>query len=69
MKKLKIGVLGCADIAKRMLVPNMIASNRFEVAAFASRNIEKANEFSNIFGGKAILGYEKLLELDDIDVV
>lgn len=69
MKKVKIGVLGCADIAKKMLIPNMIASNKFEVVAFASRDISKANEFTNLFGGTAIEGYENLLKVEEIEAV
>lgn len=69
MKKIKIGVLGCADIAKRMLVPNMIASKKFEIVAFASRNKKKSEEFSNLFGGIAVEGYENLLKIEELEAI
>ncbi len=69
MEKIKIGVLGCADIAKRMLVPNILATDKFEIVAFASRSMEKAKEFSNLFGGKEVLGYENLLKMEEIEAI
>jgi hypothetical protein len=69
MKKIRIGILGCADIAKRLVVPNMIGSNKYEIIAFASRSMLKATEFSNLFGGTPIEGYENLLNRSDIDAV
>ena len=69
MKKIKIGVLGCAGIAKRMLVPNLLKTDKFEVVAFASRSLDKAVEYSGLFGGKPIKGYNELLEIDEIEAV
>lgn len=69
MDKIKIGVLGCADIAMRLLVPNMLASEKYDVIAFASRTIERAKVFSQEFGGRAIEGYENLLKLDSIEAI
>ena len=57
MRKIKIGVLGCADIAKRMVVPNLLKTNKFEVVAFGSRSLEKATEYTSLFGGTPIEGY------------
>ncbi|QBN19795.1 Gfo/Idh/MocA family protein [Flavobacterium nackdongense] len=69
MIKIKIGILGCADIARRLVVPNIIASNKYEIIAFASRDKKKALYFSSLFGGEAIEGYENLLDRNDIDAV
>ena len=69
MKKIRIGILGCADIAKRLVVPNMIASKKYEIIAFASRTMLKAKEYSEIFGGLPIEGYENLINRNDIDAV
>jgi len=69
MKKIRIGVLGCASIAKRLVVPNMIKSNKFDVTAFASRSFEKAKEFSNLFGGEPVLGYSNLLKMTNVDAI
>ena len=68
-KKIRIGVLGCASIAKRLVIPNMIKSNKFNVIAFASRSFEKAQEFSDLFGGEAIEGYDNLLKRTNIDAI
>ena len=68
-KKIRIGILGCADIAKRLVVPNMIDSNKYEIVAFASRSLQKAVEYSTLFGGEAIVGYENLLKREDIEAV
>jgi dTDP-3,4-didehydro-2,6-dideoxy-alpha-D-glucose 3-reductase len=69
MKKIKIGILGCADIVKRLIAPNIISSQNFELYAFASRSEEKVNQFSSLFGGKKIIGYDNLLKLDEIQAV
>jgi len=68
-KKLKMGIMGCADIAKRLVIPNLIASKKFEIAAIASRSLSKAQEMTNKFGGKPVEGYQQLLDLQEIDCV
>ena len=68
-KKINIGILGCADIAKRLVIPNMISSGKYNIVAHASRTADKAREFSGLFGGKAIVGYDALLKREDIDSV
>lgn len=68
-RKICIGVLGCADVAKRLVIPNMILSQQFSVVAVASRNIEKATEFATLFRCEAIVGYEKLLMRDDVEAI
>ena len=67
--KIRIGVLGCASIAKRLVIPNIINTNKFTVTAFASRSIEKAKEFSDLFGGEPIKGYDNLLKNNNIDAI
>lgn len=69
MKKLRIGVLGCANIAKRSVIPAIKSIEGLELVAIASRTQEKANEFSQLFGCEAIEGYDNLLERKDIDVI
>ena len=66
---INIGILGCADIAKRFMIPNLIASGRFYLKAIASRSIEKAQSFSSIFSGEAIEGYDKLINDPSIDAI
>ena len=44
--KIKIGVLGCADIAKRSFIPAIKElETLFDLVAVSSRTIKKANEF------------------------
>ena len=69
MRKIKIGVLGCADIAKRMVVPSLLKTDKFEIVAFGSRSIEKATQYSNLFGGKPVEGYEELIKLKEVEAI
>jgi NDP-hexose-3-ketoreductase len=63
-----IGVLGCADIAVRRALP-AITESPFRLVAVASRSAEKAAGVAARFGCKAVAGYERLLEISDIDAV
>ena len=38
--KIRIGILGCADIANRLVIPNIIQTDKFDVVAIASRSIK-----------------------------
>jgi len=69
MNKLKIGVLGCANIAQRSVIPAIESITDFELVAIASRTKEKAQEFANQFNCNAIEGYQNLLDRKDIDVI
>jgi predicted dehydrogenase len=72
MKKTKIraGVLGCAKIARRSVVPALKAlGSRFELVAVASRDAAKAAEFAAEFGCEAVTGYAALVERPDIDAL
>ena len=68
--KTRIGVLGCAKIAQRSVIPAIRnLKNDFELIAVASRTTEKANEFAREFSCEPIVGYEHLLDRDDIDAI
>lgn len=67
--KIRIGILGCADIANRLVIPNIIQTGKFDLVAVASRSMEKAVEFSNKFNCEAVEGYENLISRKDIDAV
>jgi len=69
MKKIRIGIMGCAAIAKKSVIPALLAlPEMFELVAIASRSSEKAEEFALLFGCKAVTGYDNLL-LENIDAV
>jgi len=69
MKKIRIGILGCADIANRLVIPNIRKSYQFELVAVASRSQEKAEAFASRFNCFAVHGYENLISRSDIDSV
>ncbi len=68
MNRIKIGVLGCASIAERMMIPAIINSPYFQLEVVASRTKEKGEYFSKKFNCKYVVGYENLLNLE-IDAV
>jgi len=65
----RIGVIGCADIAWRRVLPALRAEPLTEVTAIASRTRDRALRFTDAFGGEPVAGYAPLLERDDIDAV
>jgi len=70
MKKLRIGVIGCANIAEKYVIPAIKESKEYELIAIASRtNEEKLKFFSNKFNCLGIEGYDNLLKRKDIDCV
>lgn len=69
MKKLRLGVIGCASIAERMMLPAILRSDRFELVAIASRTADKAAHFAEKFRCEAVVGYESLLSRSDINAV
>ncbi|WP_327429426.1 Gfo/Idh/MocA family protein [Streptomyces sp. NBC_01236] len=69
MAPLRIGVLGCADIARRRMLPAMAAAEGVEIAAIASRDTDRARRLAQRYGARAVHGYAALLERDDVDAV
>lgn len=66
---LRVGVIGCADIAVRRMLPAFAACPDTEIAAVASRDAAKARQVAQRFGCRPVHGYGELLELDDIQAV
>ncbi|MFI6079953.1 Gfo/Idh/MocA family protein [Streptomyces sp. NPDC051217] len=66
---LRVGVLGCADIARRRILPAMAACDGVEIAAVASRDADRAARTAREFGCPAVDGYAELLALDEVDAV
>lgn len=66
--KIRVGILGCASIAKRSLAPAFNAHPSFDIVAIASRTPEKAGEFAAQYGA-APCSYEELVERNDVDFV
>ena len=70
MSLVRIGVLGCASIARSYMIPAILnLSDQYILSGIASRTEEKAEEFGSLFGCKAYKGYESLLGKADIDAI
>ena len=68
--KVKWGILGAAPIAKRRVLPAMRDCVRSEVAAIASRSLEKAKAFATEFSIPKTYGsYEELLDDPEIEAI
>ena len=66
--KIRVGILGCASIARRSLAPAFNAHQEFELAAIASRTPEKAADFAAQYGATPC-SYDELVSSDDVDLV
>ncbi|GAA0896673.1 MULTISPECIES: Gfo/Idh/MocA family protein [Streptomyces violaceusniger group] len=69
MEPLRIGVLGCAGIARRRMLPAFRACPGTELVAVASRNHRRARETASEAGCEAVHGYAELLSRPDVDAV
>lgn len=68
-RPLRFGVLGCADIALRRVMPALHAEPATEVRAVAARDPERAATAARPYDAAPVHGYQALLERDDIDAV
>ncbi len=67
---LRWGVLGCASIAVRKVIPAMQRSSRCTVTAIASRDPERARQTAAALGIPSAYGsYDELLADDDVEAV
>ena len=66
---LRIGVMGCANIAKNLVIPAMLQVDNLELVAIASRTMEKAKSFTDEFGGEPIGSYQELVDRPDVDII
>lgn len=66
---LRFGILGCASIARRMMLPAFAEVPEAVPVAVASRCQEKAESFAAEFKIDAVPDYDTLLARDDIDAV
>jgi len=68
MKKVRVGILGCANIAKRYAIPALQSLPVVELVAVASRDKKKAEECGGLYNLEAET-YDSLIARDDIDVI
>lgn len=70
MEKIRWGIIGCAGIAKRAVIPGIQQSETGEVSAIASRGLEKAKKTAEELNIPTAYGsYEELLADPNIDGV
>ncbi|MGP4115173.1 Gfo/Idh/MocA family protein [Streptomyces sp. 4N509B] len=66
---LRIGLLGCAEIALRRMLPAIDAHPELRVEVVASRDAARAKEVAARFGCRPATGYEGVLAEEDVDAV
>ena len=70
MNIVNIGVIGCASIAKRYVIPAILnLTDSFRLIGIASRSKNKAKEFGSLFNTKSFSSYQSLLDQIDLDAV
>lgn len=70
MKKIRWGIIGCASIAKHSVIPGIQKSETGEVAAIASRGLDKAKQTAEELTIPTAYGsYEELLADPTIEAV
>jgi NDP-hexose-3-ketoreductase len=69
MNQLRVGILGCANIAVRSLAPAFKNHLGFKLIAFAGRDVKKTIEISKLFNCEALISYQELIDRLDIDLV
>src|ERR1700685_1591351 len=70
MRKIRWGILGAANIAKRRVIPGMQKGSLCDVTAIASRDLAKAQATASDLGiPKAYGSYEEMLADPEIDAV
>jgi predicted dehydrogenase len=69
MSKIRLGIIGTADIAFRRFLPALIKNDSFEYVGVASRDIEKTKKFINAYGGIGYNSYEEIVNDGSIDAL
>lgn len=68
-KKVSWGILGCANIAKKVVIPSLLKANNAVLYAVASRNDDKLEDFRRFNAAKYYKSYEELLDDPSVDAV
>jgi len=70
MEQINIGILGCADIAQQSILPALLSlKSKYSVTGIASRDLNKAKEFSTKFNSVPFGDYDSLLDKNIIDLI
>lgn len=65
---IRVGILGCAAIAKRSLTPAFASHEDFQLTAIASRMKNKAVDFAGHYGARPC-SYDELVVAEDVDLI
>ncbi|WP_303316571.1 Gfo/Idh/MocA family oxidoreductase [Flavivirga abyssicola] len=63
------GILGCANIAITSVIPAILRSDANAKIIVSSRSLQKAEEVSGRYNCNFVTGYEKLLEIEELDAI
>lgn len=69
MKKINIGILSTANIARRSILPALQSLPQYNITAIASRKLANAKPLAQQYNCEAIEGYTKLLKNKDINAI
>jgi dTDP-3,4-didehydro-2,6-dideoxy-alpha-D-glucose 3-reductase len=69
MKKINIGILGCANIAQKFIIPALKEMRGYNILGVASRAKKKADKFAKEFDIRPFYSYEDLLEVESLEAV
>jgi NDP-hexose-3-ketoreductase len=69
MKPIRFGLIGCANVAKRHVLPAMKKIKSIELISVASRSQEKSREFASEFGCEVAFDYQSLLSDSRINAI
>lgn len=66
--KIRVGILGCSDIARRKFIPALLQSRQARLSAVASRQPEKAIRMVND-SAVPVMSHQRLIDSPDIDLI
>ena len=69
VKRIKLGIVGASDIAKRRFIPALLKFDEIELTAIASRDRRKAEDLCTEFVGQPLEGYESITDGSLVDAV
>jgi len=65
----RIGILGCANVAQRHIIPNILTLPEYSLTAIASRDKAKSTRLANLYNCRKEDSYENLISQPDIDAI
>lgn len=68
-EQVRVGILGCANIAKRFLIPAFQSLDEYNLVGIASRNQNLSKEFSEKFSIQSYKSYDQLITSKDINAI